>query len=90
VLRHGSLFPFALKASPNGVSLPPPALLSWHSPQAFPVCVANAGVAFAGREMIKDVVPANKITAAAQSIAFDVMVASPLSLVDGPLSGSRP
>jgi len=40
-LRQGNLFPFALNASPNGVSLPPPVALSWHSPQALPVWVAN-------------------------------------------------
>ena len=40
-LRQGNLFPFALNASPNGVSLPPPVALSWHCPQAFPVSVAN-------------------------------------------------
>ena len=40
-LRQGNLFPFALNASPNDVSLPPPVALSWHSPQALPVWVAN-------------------------------------------------
>ena len=40
-LRQGNLFPFALNACPNDVSLPPPVALSWHCPQAFPVSLAN-------------------------------------------------
>jgi len=63
-LRQGNLFPFALNASPNGVSLPPPVALSWHCPQAFPVSVANLAVASAGREIIRQAVPAIKINAA--------------------------
>jgi hypothetical protein len=87
---HGNLFPFALNASPNGVSLPPPVALWWHCPQAFPVCVANVGVAFAGREIVKNVVPAIKIIAAVPQtrtnalFAFTFILVSPLSFISGP------
>jgi len=84
--RSSYLFPFALNASPNGVSLPPPAAFSWHCPQAFPVCVANAAVAFAGPDVVKDVVATMKIMAAVPQtktnalLAFNFMVVSPLSV----------
>jgi hypothetical protein len=81
------LFPFALNASPNGVSLPPPAGATWQSPQAFPVSVANFGVASAGRELIKHTVPAIKIPATvpttmnrALSLVFTFMAVSRLSM----------
>jgi hypothetical protein len=83
-LRQGNLFPFALNASPNGVSLPPPVALSWHCPQAFPVSVANRAVASAGREIIRQAVPAIKINAAVLKtrtrafLAFTFIVVSEL------------
>jgi hypothetical protein len=84
---QGNLFPFALNASPNAVSLPPPAGLTWHSPQAFPVSAANFGVASAGREVIKHTVPAIKIPATvpmtinrALSLVFTFIAVSRLSM----------
>ena len=82
---QGNLFPFALNASPNGVSLPPPVALSWHCPQAFPVSLANLAVASAGREMTRLAVPAIKIsvavlkkTATSAFLAFIFIVVSGL------------
>ena len=48
-LLPGSLFPFALNASPKGFRAPPPAGFWWHAPHAFPVWAANSGFASADR-----------------------------------------
>ena len=82
-LRQGNLFPFALNASPNGVSLPPPVALSWHCPQAFPVSVANLAVASAGREIIRQAVPAIKINAAVLKTRTRAFLAFTFIVVSG-------
>ena len=82
-LRQGNLFPFALNASPNGVSLPPPVALSWHCPQAFPVSVANRAVASAGREIIRQAVPAIKINAAVLKTRTRAFLAFTFIVVSG-------
>src|SRR3954469_15993428 len=82
-LRQGNLFPFALNASPNGVSLPPPVALSWHCPQAFPVSLANLAVASAGREMTRLAVPAIKISVAVLKTATSAFLAFIFIVVSG-------
>jgi len=82
-LRQGNLFPFALNASPNDVSLPPPVALSWHCPQAFPVSVANLAVASAGREIIRQAVPAIKINAAVLKTRTRAFLAFTFIVVSG-------
>jgi hypothetical protein len=80
---QGNLFPFALNASPNGVSLPPPVALSWHCPQAFPVSLANLAVASAGREMTRLAVPAIKISVAVLKTATSAFLAFIFIVVSG-------
>jgi hypothetical protein len=88
-LRQGNLLPFALNASPKGVSFPPPVALSWHCPQTFPVSAANLAVASAGRELMKQAVPAIKINAAVLKTTKSGFLASTFIVISGVIDAPR-
>jgi hypothetical protein len=86
-LYFGSLFPFALNASPNDVSGPPPAGLVWHVPQDLPVSLANWAVAEAGRAASNEAAPVSASAAARLNVVTRVILAF-IGIFSGGDSGS--